>query len=93
MVSSIPYCRVVDSNVVERLIRPTAVGRKSHLFAGCGELWAVIASLIETCRTNGVDPPANLRDVLAKIVARHPMERIDEFLPFAYLPSADEAAA
>jgi hypothetical protein len=36
---------------------------------------------------NDVDPQAYLRDVLAKIVARHPMERIDELLPFAYLPS------
>ena len=42
---------------------------------------------------NGVDPQAYLRDVLAKIVARHPMERIHELLPFAYLPPADKAAA
>jgi transposase len=42
---------------------------------------------------NGLDPQAYLRDVLAKIVARHPMSRIDELLPFAYLPAADKAAA
>ena len=42
---------------------------------------------------NGIDPQAYLRDVLAKIVARHPMERIDELLPFAYMPAADKAAA
>ena len=42
---------------------------------------------------NGIDPMAYLRDVLAKIVARHPMERIDELLPFAYMPAADKAAA
>ena len=42
---------------------------------------------------NGIDPLAYLRDVLARIVARHPMEQIDELLPFAYLPAADEAAA
>ena len=45
----------IDSNVVERSIRPIALGRKNHLFAGSdggGEHWAVIASLIETalCR-------------------------------------------
>ena len=76
--------------------REIALGRKNYLFAGSdggGEHWAVIASLIETCKMNGVDPQAYLRDVLAKIVARHPMERIDELLPFAYLPAADEAAA
>jgi transposase len=87
----------IDSNVVERSIRPIALGRKNHLFAGSdggGEHWAVIASLIETCKMNDVDPEAYLRDVLAKIVARHPMSRVDELLPFAYAePTADRVAA
>jgi hypothetical protein len=76
--------------------RSPALGRKNHLFAGSdggGEHWAVIASLIETCKMNGVDPQTYLRDVLAKIVARHPMDRIDELLPFAYAPAAERAAA
>jgi len=38
-------------------------------------------------------PQAYLRDVLARIVARHPMGRIDELRPFAYVPAADKAAA
>jgi hypothetical protein len=75
----------------------TALGRKNHLFAGSdggGEHWAVVASLIETCKLNSIDPQAYLRDVLAKIVARHPMDRIDELLPFAYVsPAANKAAA
>jgi hypothetical protein len=87
----------IDSNVVERSIRPIALGRKNHLFAGSdggGEHWAVIASLIETCKMNGVDPQAYLRDVLTKIVARHPMSRIDELLPFAdQLAQAEKTAA
>jgi hypothetical protein len=76
--------------------RSPALGRKNHLFAGTdggGEHWAVIASLIETCKMNGVDPQTYLRDVLAKIVARHPMDRIDELLPFAYAPATERAAA
>jgi len=83
----------IDSNVVERAIRPIALGRKNHLFAGSdggGEHWAVVASLIETCKMNRVDPYAYLRDVLTKIVARHPMSRIDELLPFAYSPAQAE---
>ena len=86
----------IDSNVVERSIRPIALGRKNHLFAGSdggGEQWAVIASLVETCKMNAVDPQAYLHDVLSKIVARHPMSRIDELLPFAYVPAAEKAAA
>ena len=85
----------IDSNVVERTMRPIALGRKNHLFAGSdfgAEHWAVISSLIETCKLNGVNPQAYLCDVLAKIVARHPMSRIDELLPFAYRPAQVEKA-
>ena len=67
-----------------------ALGRKNHLFAGSdggGEHWAILASLIATCKMNAVDPQAYLADVLAKIVDRHPMSRIDELLPFTYVNS------
>ena len=73
-----------------------ALGRKNHALRRLRRrrrAWAVIASLIETCKMNGVDPQAYLRDVLARIVARHPMGRIDELLPFAYVSAADKAAA
>jgi transposase len=86
----------IDSNVVERSIRPIALGRKNHLFAGSdwgGEHWAVIASLIETCKMHNINPQVYLTDVLTKIVARHPMSRIDELLPFAYRPVESKAAA
>jgi transposase len=52
-------CIEIDSNVVERSIRSIALNRKNAQFAGSdggGEHWAVIASLIETCKLNGVDP-------------------------------------
>jgi transposase len=77
----------IDSNVVERSIRPIALNRKNALFAGSdggGEHWAIIASLIETCKLNGVDPHAYLIDVISKIVNGHPNSRIDELLPWAY---------
>jgi transposase len=38
---------------------------------------------------NDVDPNAYLADVLAKIVARHPMSRVDDLLPFAYVKPKD----
>ena len=41
---------------------------------------------------NGVDPQAYLRDVLAKIIARHPMSRLDELLPSAYVSPAESVA-
>ncbi len=77
----------IDSNVVERSIRPIALNRKNALFAGSdggGQHWAVIASLIETCKLNGIDPHAYLADVITKIVNDHPNSRIDELLPWVY---------
>ena len=59
----------IDNNVVERAMRPIALGRKNHLFAGSdegGRYWAIHASLIETCKMNDVDPQAWLADVLDK---------------------------
>src|SRR5207247_1592503 len=87
----------IDSNAVERAIRPIALGRKNHLFAGSdggADHWAILASLIETCKRNGVDPQVYLADVLSRIVDRHPINRIDELLPFAYVkPTPVKAVA
>ena len=80
-------CIEIDSNGVERSIRPIALNRKNALFAGSdggGEHWGVIASLIETCKLNGVDPQTYLTEVISKIVNGHPNNRIDELLPWAY---------
>ena len=76
----------LDTNAVERAMRPIALNRKNALFAGCdegAEVWACIASLIETCRLNGVDPEAYLADALEKLVGGWPESRIDELMPSA----------
>ena len=75
----------LDTNAVERAIRPVALGRKNHLFAGSdggGHRWAVLCSLIETAKLNGVEPSAWLRDVLERMVAGHPVNRLDELMPW-----------
>jgi transposase len=76
----------IDSNVVERSIRPLALNRKNALFAGHDEgakNWGMIASLIETCKLNGINPQAYLETTLIRIVDGHPQSRIDELLPWA----------
>jgi hypothetical protein len=77
----------VDSNIVERAIRPIAFNRKNALFAGSeggGDHWAILASLIETAKLNGIDPQAHLTDILARIANDHPITRIDELLPWTW---------
>src|SRR5271168_2671905 len=63
-----------------------ALNRKNALFAGSdggGANWAVIASLIETCKLNDLDPYAYLADTLIKIVDRHLASQIDVLLTWA----------
>jgi len=75
----------IDNNSVERTIRPIALNRKNALFAGHdagAENWAIIASLIETCKLNSVDPLAYLTSTLTTIVNGHKQSRIGELLPW-----------
>ena len=76
----------IDSNAVERTIRPIALNRKNALFAGHdegGKNWGRIASLIETCKMNGVEPFAYLKATLEAIASGHPADQIDKLMPWA----------
>lgn len=78
----------LDTNIVERGIRPIVLNRKNALFAGHdrgAENWASIASLIETCKLNGVEPQAYFADVLTKLVNLWPDSRLDELMPWAWV--------
>lgn len=77
----------IDNNTVERTIRPIALNRKNALFAGHdagAQNWAVIASLIETCKLNGIEPHAYLCGVLTAIAGGHKQTHINELLPWNY---------
>lgn len=81
----------IDSNRVENLIRPIALNRKNALFAGHDEggiAWGRIASLIETCKINGIEPFAYLKATLTAIANGHPQSRIDDLLPWNFRPSS-----
>jgi hypothetical protein len=87
----------IDNNAAERALRAVALGRKNWLFAGSddgGERAAAIYSLLGSAKLNDLDPEAYLRHVLERI-ADHPINRIDELLPWnvaAQLPSLRLAA-
>jgi hypothetical protein len=77
----------LDTNIVERGIRPIVLNRKNALFAGHdqgAENWACIASLIESCKLSGVDPQSYFADVLTRLVNLWPAARIDELMPWAW---------
>jgi transposase len=80
----------MDSNVVERAIRPLVLSRKNALFASGddgGRRWADLASLIETCKLNGVNPQVYLTDLLTRLVNGWPQSRIDELMPWHWAPA------
>ena len=83
--------RRLDTNTVERAIPPIALGRKNHLFAGSdggADRWAIVCSLITTAKLNDREPYAYLKDVLDRLTNGHPASRIDDLLPWNWVPQS-----
>ncbi|GHA39453.1 transposase [Devosia pacifica] len=77
----------IDSNIVERAIRPQTITRKNSLFAGSdggGRSWATIATLLTTAKMNGIDPHAWLTQTLELIANGWPNSDIDALMPWNY---------
>jgi transposase len=78
----------LDTNVIERALRPIALGRKNSLFAGSdggARHRAMVASLVATAKLNGVEPQAWLADVLERMVAgRTKAHELERLLPWAW---------
>ena len=86
----------MDNNPVENLIRPLTLNRKNALFAGHDEgaqNWARLASLIGTCKLNGVEPFAYMKATLEALAAGHANSEIDLLLPWNFKATQDAMAA
>jgi transposase len=82
----------IDNNAAERALRGPVLSRKNFLFAGAdsgGERAAVLYTLLETAKLNGLDPEAYLRRVLERI-AEQPSNRLAELLPWNFAPQRVE---
>ncbi|SFF78850.1 Transposase [Novosphingobium sp. CF614] len=85
----------IDNNPAERALNPIGIGRKNWLFAGAdtgAETLARAMTIIETAKMNDLDPQAYLADVLDRI-NDHKINRIDELLPWNWVPLAPLAKA
>lgn len=75
----------LDTNTVERSIRPLALNRKNAFFAGSdegGDNWAVIATLIENCKLGAINPNDWLTQTLTALANGHPANRVHELMPW-----------
>lgn len=76
----------IDNNLIENAIRPAALGRKNWLFIGdedAGWRSAVIYSILQSCKTYGIDPYAYLKDVLERL-PHMTIQQIDQITPSAW---------
>jgi transposase len=82
----------LDTNVVERGMRPVALARKNALFAGsagAAEHWAIALTLIQTAKLNGLDPLAYLTDVLERVVSgRTKHHELEQLLAWNWKPTS-----
>jgi transposase len=81
----------IDSNIVERAIRPQTITRKNSLFAGSeggGRTWATLATLLQTAKMNNVDPLDWLSQTLTRIAQGWPVSEIEALMPWNFKPHA-----
>ena len=74
----------MSNNAAERAIRPLTLGRRNWTFLGSdsgGERAAIVFTLIQSCKLNGVNPEAYLADLVGR-VGDHPASRLDALLPW-----------
>ena len=77
----------LDTNLVENQIRPIVLTRKNALFAGNeigAENWAMLASLVATCKMSDVNPVDYLATTLRIIVDGHPQSGIEDLMPWRF---------
>jgi hypothetical protein len=73
----------LDTNHLEREIRPITLGRKNWMFCWTelgAEHVGLIQSLISTCKLHDINPYHYLVDVLQR-VGQHPASQVDELTP------------
>jgi transposase len=84
----------IDNNLSERLLRGIAVTRKNYLFLGSdagGDRAAIIYTIAETAKLNGLDPEAYIAAVLDRLAQGHTVSRLDELLPWNFQPQTQAA--
>ena len=86
----------IDNNPAERALRTIAITRKNFLFLGSdasGDRAAVIYTVLQSAKLNGLDPEAYLADVIDRMAKGHPIHRLSELLPWNWTKAETKLAA
>ena len=86
----------IDNNVAERALRGIAITRKNFLFLGSeagGERAAILYTVLESAKLNGLDPEAYLAGVIDRMAKGHPINRLGELLPWNWQQQPAKLAA
>ena len=87
----------MNTNTVERSIRPHTLLRKNALFAGSdggARHWSIAMTLIHTPKLNGVDPMAWLTDALERMISgRTKANELHTLLPWNWVATREPAVA
>lgn len=77
----------IDNNLAERQLRGIALTRKNFLFLGSdtgGDRAAIIYTVAETAKLNGLDPEAYIAAVLDRLARSRTIDRLDDLLPWNF---------
>ena len=83
----------LDTNPVENAIRPICLTRKNALFAGHevgAENWALLSSIVATCKLNDVNPVAYIAETLTAILDGHPLSAIERLMPWRFRKASSQ---
>lgn len=75
----------IDNNPAERALKDIVITRKNFLFLGSeagGERAAILYTVLQTAKLNGLNPEAYLADIIDRMAKGHPVNRLSELLPW-----------
>lgn len=83
----------LDTNPVENAIRPICLTRRNAIFAGHevgADNWALLASIVATCKLNDVNLVAYIAETLEAIIAGHPQSKVDDLMPWRFRKTSSQ---
>lgn len=83
----------IDNNRAERAVKPFVIGRKNWLFSNAAngaKASAILYSIIETAKANGLNPVKFVEHVLTEIPKRNADDALEHLMPWVVRLGGDD---